>query len=153
MNARGISVGDSTVWSLRKRAAVMRRRFATAQKLVRRIGGSVRGGSTRRLRWQGSLEDLSKPAPGQMQPQMAGVTEPSQLYRDVAIFLDANKMLTNGNRTTRAPWLDALRLAAGKSVFHLGCGTGYYTAIMAEVVGPRGKVTAVEVDPALAARR
>ena len=33
-----------------------------------------------------------------------------------------------------------------------GAGTGYYTAIMAEVVGPRGQVTAFELDPELAAR-
>ena len=93
---------------------------------------------------------LSKPAPGQTQPQMVDVTEPSDLYQDVAVFLDAKKMLTNGNPSTLAPWLDALNLAPGKRVFHLGCGTGYYTAVMAEVVGPKGRVTAVEVDPVLA---
>ena len=99
---------------------------------------------------QGPWKILSKPAPGQKQPQMTEVSEPSELYRDVAVFLDAKKMLTNGNPSTLAPWLDALNLAAGKSVFHLGCGTGYYTAVIAEVVGPHGRVTAVEVDPALA---
>jgi protein-L-isoaspartate(D-aspartate) O-methyltransferase len=36
-------------------------------------------------------------------------------------------------------------------VFHLGCGVGYFTAIMAEVVGADGSVIASEVDPALAA--
>ncbi|HXN35426.1 MAG TPA: methyltransferase domain-containing protein, partial [Opitutaceae bacterium] len=41
---------------------------------------------------------------------------------------------------------------AGDRVFHLGCGLGYYSAIMAEVVGPRGSVIAIEVDPILAAR-
>jgi protein-L-isoaspartate(D-aspartate) O-methyltransferase len=45
-----------------------------------------------------------------------------------------------------------LDLAKGKSVFHLGCGTGYYTAIIAEVVGPGGSVTATEIDPSLAAQ-
>jgi protein-L-isoaspartate(D-aspartate) O-methyltransferase len=40
----------------------------------------------------------------------------------------------------------------GRSVFHLGCGTGYYTAIIAEMVGPKGRITAVEVDPMLAIR-
>jgi protein-L-isoaspartate O-methyltransferase len=37
-------------------------------------------------------------------------------------------------------------------VFHVGCGVGYYTAVMAEVVGPQGNIVAVEVDPAIAAR-
>jgi len=61
------------------------------------------------------------------------------LYQDVAVFLDSSKSLTNGNPSTLAPWLDALDLAEGKSVFHLGCGTGYYTAIIAEVVDHEGR--------------
>ena len=31
-------------------------------------------------------------------------------------------------------------------------GTGYYTAIMAHLVGPSGKVTGIELDPGLAER-
>ncbi len=95
---------------------------------------------------------LSKLAPGQLKPQMADVTEASELYRDVAVLLDAQKSLTNGNPGTLASWIDALNLAEGYSVFHLGCGTGYYTAIMAEVLGPNGRVTAVEIDPLLASQ-
>ena len=90
--------------------------------------------------------------PGQMQPQVADVTDPAELYRDVAILLDPSRSLTNGNPGTLALWLDALNLSASKSVFHLGCGTGYYTAIMAEMVGPEGRVTGVEIDPTLAAQ-
>ena len=32
----------------------------------------------------------------------------------------------------------------------LGCGTGYYTAILAELMGPKGKITAIEIDAGLA---
>ncbi len=46
--------------------------------------------------------------------------------------------------------LDQLDIAAGAQVLHLGCGTGYYTAIMAELIGPTGKVTAIEIDASLA---
>lgn len=46
--------------------------------------------------------------------------------------------------------LDALRLQAGDRVLHLGCGTGYYTALLAHVTGPAGRVQAVEVDEAIA---
>ena len=35
---------------------------------------------------------------------------------------------------------------------HLGCGMGYYTAILAELVGPTGEVSAIEIDKALAER-
>jgi len=89
---------------------------------------------------------------GKMQPQVTEVMDPAELYHDVAVLLDPARNLTNGNPTTLAPWLDGLNLSPRVSVFHLGCGTGYYTAIMAEMVGPAGRVTAVEVDPILAAR-
>ena len=35
---------------------------------------------------------------------------------------------------------------------HLGCGVGYYTAIVAAVVGPTGNVAAIEIDEQLASR-
>lgn len=37
-------------------------------------------------------------------------------------------------------------------ILHLGCGTGYYTAIMAGLAGPQGKITAIEIDAGLAQR-
>ena len=46
--------------------------------------------------------------------------------------------------------ISALKLRPGKRAFHCGCGTGYYTAIMAEVVGPTGSVFAAEIDSTLA---
>jgi protein-L-isoaspartate(D-aspartate) O-methyltransferase len=35
---------------------------------------------------------------------------------------------------------------------HVGAGVGYYTAILAELVGAEGRVTAIEFDAELAAR-
>src|SRR5207248_1304652 len=40
----------------------------------------------------------------------------------------------------------------GDHVVHVGAGTGYYSAILAEMVGRTGRVTAIEIDPILAAR-
>lgn len=37
-------------------------------------------------------------------------------------------------------------------MLQIGAGTGYYSAVLAEIVGPTGHVTAVEIDPALAAQ-
>jgi protein-L-isoaspartate(D-aspartate) O-methyltransferase len=37
-------------------------------------------------------------------------------------------------------------------VVHVGCGVGYYTAIIAELTGPSGRVTGIEIDPDLAER-
>jgi len=101
---------------------------------------------------KGPWKVLSRPAAGYSQPQVTEVTDPAELYRDVAVLLDPLRNLTNGNPRTLAPWLDCLNLSEGKSVFHLGCGTGYYTAVIAEAVGPAGQVTAFEIDPTLAAQ-
>lgn len=47
---------------------------------------------------------------------------------------------------------DALGLAEGDALVDLGGGTGYGAAVAAAVVGPRGRVTTVEIDAELAAR-
>lgn len=74
------------------------------------------------------------------------------LYHNVLVALDLSRGLNNGQPSALAAWIDALALESGNAVFHLGCGVGYYTAIMAEVVGNHGRVFAAEVDPHLAAR-
>jgi protein-L-isoaspartate(D-aspartate) O-methyltransferase len=72
------------------------------------------------------------------------------LRRYAQRFLTVN--VNNGQPGTLARWIDALDLKAGERVFHLGCGVGYYTAVIAEVVGSDGGVVASEVDADLAAR-
>jgi protein-L-isoaspartate(D-aspartate) O-methyltransferase len=78
--------------------------------------------------------------------------DPRHVYHNVSIALDATRDLFNGQPGTLARWIAALDLKAGDRVYHLGCGVGYYTAIMAEAVGPDGRVLASEVDTGLAAR-
>ena len=41
---------------------------------------------------------------------------------------------------------------AGDHIVHIGTGSGYYTAILAHLAGPSGRVTGVEFDAELAAR-
>ena len=74
------------------------------------------------------------------------------VYHNVVVALKRTQNLNNGQPSALASWIAALNLAGGNRVFHVGCGTGYYTAIMAEVVGPAGGVIAAEVDPDLAAQ-
>jgi protein-L-isoaspartate(D-aspartate) O-methyltransferase len=47
--------------------------------------------------------------------------------------------------------IDRLALREGGRVLHIGAGLGYYSAIMARVVGPSGMVVALEIDEGLAA--
>jgi protein-L-isoaspartate(D-aspartate) O-methyltransferase len=77
---------------------------------------------------------------------------PQDLYHNVLVALDPKRHLNNGQPSALAHWIAALDLKEGDRVLHVGCGTGYYTAILAEVVGTSGRVVAVEVDPGLAAR-
>ena len=72
------------------------------------------------------------------------------VYHDVFVALKSEKSLNNGQPSMIARLIAALNLSPGKRVFHCGCGTGYYTAIMAEVVGSDGSVIAAEIDSTLA---
>ena len=80
------------------------------------------------------------------------VTDPRDVYHNVVIVLDRSSDTNNGQPGSLARWIDAMNLKAGDRVYHLGCGVGYYTAIMAEVVGAEGKVIGSEVQTELAKR-
>jgi protein-L-isoaspartate(D-aspartate) O-methyltransferase len=76
--------------------------------------------------------------------------DPRAVYHDVLVALDERRKINNGQPSLWAFLLDQLDILAGERVLHLGCGTGYYTAVMAELVGPTGKITAIEIDADLA---
>ena len=78
--------------------------------------------------------------------------DPTHLYHDVLVAIDPLRGLNNGQPSLWARLFDELRLEPGRHAMHVGAGTGYYTAILAELVGPEGRVTAVEIDPDLARR-
>jgi protein-L-isoaspartate(D-aspartate) O-methyltransferase len=78
--------------------------------------------------------------------------DPKHVYHNVLVILDAGRGLNNGQPGFLAFLIDALELKTGEHVAHIGCGTGYYSAILAEVVGKNGRVTAIEIDRKLAAR-
>ena len=77
--------------------------------------------------------------------------DPGRVYHNIAVAIDPARQLFNGQPGTLAVWLDTLDLAPGARVLHVGAGLGYYTAIIAQAVGPSGRVVAFEVDQALAA--
>lgn len=77
--------------------------------------------------------------------------DPARLYHNIAVAIEPARQLFNGQPGTLGVWIDALDLAPGARVLHVGCGLGYYTAVMAECVGASGRVVAIEVDETLAA--
>jgi protein-L-isoaspartate(D-aspartate) O-methyltransferase len=103
--------------------------------------------------WQiGSAEGRAMSAAGMLQLSYVTVDDPRDVYHNVVVALDRSKDINNGQPSALGRWIDALELKAGERVYHLGCGAGYYTAIMAEVVGPGGSVVGVELQPELAER-
>ncbi len=78
--------------------------------------------------------------------------DPTDLYANVTVAIDPSRRLNNGEPALHMHLMDSLELQPGEDVVHIGTGTGYYTAILAEVVGPRGRVTGIEIDAELAAR-
>jgi protein-L-isoaspartate(D-aspartate) O-methyltransferase len=79
-------------------------------------------------------------------------TDPRHLYHDVLIALDETRRLNNGQPSLWAFVYDQLDLAAGQHIVHIGTGTGYYTAILADITGRDGRITAIEIDADLAER-
>jgi protein-L-isoaspartate(D-aspartate) O-methyltransferase len=103
--------------------------------------------------WQlASPETRALAATGLIQLSYRTTSEPRRLYHNVVVALDTAKDINNGQPSALASWIDALDLKSGDRVYHMGCGVGYYTAIMAEVVGPGGSVVAIDAQPELAAR-
>jgi protein-L-isoaspartate(D-aspartate) O-methyltransferase len=78
--------------------------------------------------------------------------DPARVYANVLVVLDAALNLNNGEPRFWAQIFERLRPAPGEQVIHVGAGTGYYTALMAQMVGPEGHVTGIEYEPHLAAR-
>lgn len=78
--------------------------------------------------------------------------DPRRVYHDVLVPLDASQDINNGQPSLWAYMFDQLDVRSGERLLQIGAGTGYYTAILAEMVGTSGTVTAVEYDRDLAAK-
>jgi protein-L-isoaspartate(D-aspartate) O-methyltransferase len=102
-------------------------------------------------------EDYLGPGPWQVMRMMGGYAptpdaDPVYLYVDQVIGIVPERWLNNGQPSFHAGLLSAAGINEGEHVVHVGCGTGYYSAIMAHLAGASGKVTAIEFDPELAMR-
>lgn len=78
--------------------------------------------------------------------------DPRWIYHDVLVAIDHARGLNNGMPSLWARNFDHLHFKRGQRVMQVGAGTGYYAAVLAEIVGENGRVIAVECDSELAAR-
>jgi protein-L-isoaspartate(D-aspartate) O-methyltransferase len=76
------------------------------------------------------------------------------VYRDQAIVTkqtEAGHGLSSSSQPgITAEMLDALGVEPGQRVLEIGAGTGYNAAILAQLVGRRGRVVSVDIDPGVA---
>jgi protein-L-isoaspartate(D-aspartate) O-methyltransferase len=78
--------------------------------------------------------------------------DPVYLYTDDLVGIVPERHLNNGQPSLHAYLIHQASPSAGDHVVHVGTGTGYYTAILAHLAGPSGRVTGIEYEPELAAR-
>jgi protein-L-isoaspartate(D-aspartate) O-methyltransferase len=76
--------------------------------------------------------------------------DPIHVYQNELFVLDREKRINNGQPSLHGQLLGALHPTGGNTALHIGCGAGYYSAILAHLVGPSGTVIAYEIEPELA---
>jgi protein-L-isoaspartate(D-aspartate) O-methyltransferase len=79
-------------------------------------------------------------------------SDPRAVYQDIVVALAADRGINNGQPSLHAKCLALVDPKPGERVVHVGAGTGYYTALLATLVGPSGPVAAYEIEPDLAER-
>ncbi|MGY3617653.1 protein-L-isoaspartate O-methyltransferase family protein [Bradyrhizobium sp. USDA 10063] len=78
--------------------------------------------------------------------------DPVHLYDDVLVAIDERRRLDTGLPSLWAHFLDVLDIKEKERVVQIGCGLGYYSAILSRIVGPQGTVLAIDCDKALVSR-
>jgi protein-L-isoaspartate(D-aspartate) O-methyltransferase len=78
--------------------------------------------------------------------------DPIHLYDNVLVAIDARRKLDTGLPSLWAHFIDLLDVGEKDRVVQIGCGLGYFSAVLSKIVGPRGAVHAIECDERLAAR-
>jgi protein-L-isoaspartate(D-aspartate) O-methyltransferase len=78
--------------------------------------------------------------------------DPVYLYQDALVGIIPERGLNNGQPSLHAMLIAAAAPRPGEHAVHIGAGVGYYTAILAHMVGESGRVTAIEFDSGLAER-
>ncbi|QHP72708.1 methyltransferase [Bradyrhizobium sp. LCT2] len=78
--------------------------------------------------------------------------DPVHLYDNVLVAIDARRKLDTGLPSLWAHFIDLLDVGDKDRVVQIGCGLGYFSAVLSKIVGPKGSVRAIECDERLAAR-
>ncbi|MBA3748099.1 MAG: methyltransferase, FxLD system, partial [Solirubrobacterales bacterium] len=89
-------------------------------------------------------------------PEVAEREGLKRVYENQAIVTAKDERGIPASSSTQpsmmASMLEQLDLRPGQRVLEVGAGTGYNAALLARLVGARGRVVSVELDPATARR-
>ena len=131
-------------------------RLFFAQWITAAAGVPARGGRLEAALGSTPRERFLGPGPWRAFSPVGYITTPTDdpafVYQDFAIALSAEATINNGQPALHALCLTALGVRDGETAVHVGAGTGYYTAVLARLVGADGRVIAYEIDAELAAR-
>lgn len=78
--------------------------------------------------------------------------DPRHVLHGVGVAVDPVRMLNNANPVKFAVQMQMINPQPGETVFHVGAGLGYFSALFGALVGRQGRVVAAEIDPAIRAR-
>ncbi|MFK4505392.1 methyltransferase domain-containing protein [Bradyrhizobium daqingense] len=133
---------------------------AARARYVERIAKRERIGSKRLLEALAAIprEDFLAKGPWRIKSEAARIyrltpdADPVHLYDNVLVAIDARRKLDTGLPSLWAHFIDQLDVGEKDRVLQIGCGLGYFSAVLSKIVGPKGRVTAIECDERFAAR-
>ena len=116
--------------------------------------GGIKSPALRRALEVVRREDFLPPGPWVIESlegayHLSDSAEISQILHGVGVAIDPARLLNNANPVKVCVQLQAADIKPGETLFHVGAGYGYFTALLAELVGPQGQVIAAEIDPGL----
>lgn len=106
-------------------------------------------------------EAFADPGPWRYRSPLAGFTLPVRVTPDanpkwlcnaVLVVLDEEMGINIGDPGLWSRLLVRTEVKSGARILQVGAGVGYYTAILAQLAGPEGRVLAYEVEAPLAER-
>jgi len=116
--------------------------------------GGIKSPALRRALAMVRREDFLPPGPWLIE-SLEGSYYPSDddavdhILHAVGVAIDADRLLNNANPAKICVQIERADIRPGETVVHVGAGFGYFSALMAELVGPSGTVVAAEIDPHL----
>jgi len=125
-------------------------------RLITANAGLAPGGELEVAFASTAREQFVGPPPWRIFTRSGYVATPSDdlalLYQDVVVSLRGEGPCNNGQPTLHAFCIAAMDPKKGERVAHVGAGTGYYTTLLAKLVGETGAVDAFETELEFARR-